>query len=174
MKTTIAKLKKFWSNILKNLPKNTALTFKPIYRISGIEKDKHNDYKIIVQIIGKSTVFKMKPEEILANDKMTDQFSPIDVRTLTYLGYLDINSPKYRILAKKLSEKDNRMLFALHKKGEKKVHIKTASELSLDKEIINQIDQQDAHMIGFMAASDAIQQEHIEKKKIINKLPSKN
>lgn len=169
MKRVIGKLKKYWGSFLKSLPTSAPLVFKPGYRVASIEKDTHGDYEIVVQLIGKSTIFKIKPEEILADDKMTDQFSPRDVRTLTYLGYLDLNSPKYRILAKKLSEKDNRMLFALHKKGEKNLHIKTASEISQDKEILTQIDQQDAHMIGYMAASEVISQESEVKKIILEK-----
>jgi len=169
MKKMTEKIKKYFRSGFKSLETNTVLVFRPLYRVVSIEKHQHGDYKAVVQVIGKSTVFKMKPEEILADDKMTDQFSPRDVRTLTYLGYLDINSPKYRILAKNLSEKDNSMLFALHKKGEKNLYIKTASEISQNKEIIKQIDQQDAHMIGFMTASDAMLRENIEKKMAISK-----
>jgi len=172
MKKLLGKLGKCLSNISKDLSINAALPSKPIYRVVSIEKDKHADYEVVVQLIGKSTVFKMKPEEILADDKMTDQFSPRDVRTLTYLGYLDINSPKYRILAKKLSEKDNRMLFALHKKGEKSLHIKTATEISQDKEILKQIDQQDAHMIGYTVANDIMLRERAEKEKLLKKIES--
>ncbi|OGT06658.1 MAG: hypothetical protein A2103_03570 [Gammaproteobacteria bacterium GWF2_41_13] len=170
MKKIIRKFKKHLDAISKSLSPKTALAFNPIYRVAEIEKDKNGEYEITIQLIGKSTVFKMKPEEILADDKMTDQFSPRDVRTLTYLGYLDINSPKYRILAKKLSEKDNRMLFALHKKGDKLLHVKTASEISQNKEILKQIDQQDAHMIGYMTASEMMQQESLEKEGILKKI----
>lgn len=170
MKKLLGKLGKCLSNISKDLSINAALPFKPIYRVVSIEKDKHEDYEVVVQLIGKSTIFKMKPEEILADDKMTDRFSPRDVRTLTYLGYLDINSPKYRILAKKLSEKDNRMLFVLHKKGEKNLHFKTASEISQNKEILKQIDQQDAHMVGFVTANEATLQEKFAKEEITTKL----
>lgn len=167
MKKTIENLKKWWTILSESTPKHATLVFKPIYRIANIEKNALGDYEVVVQLIGKTTVFKIRPEEILADDKMTDQFSPRDIRTLTYLGYLGINSPKYRILAKKLSETDNRMLFALHKKGEKSLHIKTASEISQDKEILKQIDQQDAHMIGFIAANDTMLQEKLEKEKIL-------
>ncbi|OGT05833.1 MAG: hypothetical protein A2103_01045 [Gammaproteobacteria bacterium GWF2_41_13] len=167
MKKIIHKLKCFWITTSKNLLADPSIqTFKPVYRIASIEKEKQGDYEITIQLIGKSTVFKMKPEEILANDGMTDQFSPRDVRTLTYLGYLDINSPKYRILAKKLSEKDNRMLFALHKKGDKTLHFKTAIEISQNKEILKQIDQHDAHMVGYMVASEAMLEEKKLKKKL--------
>lgn len=166
MKKMLGKLKKHLSNISKNLSTTTALS-EPIYRIASIEKDKHEDYEITVQLIGKSSVFKMKPEEILADDNITDQFSPRDVRALTYLGYLDINSPKYRILAKRLSEKDNKILFALHKRGEKNLCIKTASEISQNKDILKQMDQQDAHMVGFITANDEMLRENVTKENII-------
>ena len=170
MKKIIGKVKNRLARISKELSANNALAFKPSYRVASIEKNKHGDFEVIIQLIGKAATFKMKPEEVLADDKMTDQFSPRDVRTLTYLGYLDINTPKYRILAKRLSEKDNRMVFAVHKKGEKNLQVKTASEISQDEEIIKQIDQQDAHMIGYTAASEAMLYEKREKERALTRL----
>lgn len=174
MKKIFSKLKKHISTIKNNRTLANSLLYKPIYRVAAIEKNKDGNYEVIAQLIGKSSVFKMKPEEILADDKMTDLFSPRDVRTLTYLGYLDINTPKYKILAKRLSEKDNRMLFAIHKKGEKKLQIKTANEISQNKEILNQIDQQDAHMVGYTIATELMLQEKNDLKKITKTTDKKN
>jgi len=161
------KFKVFCAGITETFKAGNLNTFKPAYRVANIEKDKHGDYEIVVQVVGKSTIFIMKPEEILADDKMTDLFSPRDVRTLTYLGYLDVNSPKYRILAKRLSEKDNRMVFALQKKGDKISKVKTASEISQDKEILKHIDQHDAHMIGYTAGGEAMLREKLEKEALL-------
>lgn len=174
VKKLIKKLKSHWANIPKNLAVNKLEIFKPIYRVVRIEKNKHNDYEVAIQIIGKNTFFKMKPEKILADDKMTDLFSPRDIRTLTYLGYLDINSPKYRILAKRLSEGDNKMLFALIKKGDKIPTVKTASEISQEQDILSQIDQKDAHMIGYTAASEAMLDEKLEKERLLHMKDTKN
>lgn len=75
----------------------------------------------MIQIIGKATTFVAKPEELLMDDAIVDLFSPRDVRNLTYLGYLGINGPKYKILAQKLSEQADQTLFAILKKGEKNI-----------------------------------------------------
>lgn len=45
-----------------------------------------------------------------------------------YLGYLGINSPKYKILAQRISE-DNNIIFAIKKKGDKNIYTKTANEI---------------------------------------------
>lgn len=167
----LSKIRKHWQTITKQLSAQNPLVFKPSYRVASIEKNQHGDFEIVIQLIGKAITFRMKPEKILADDNMTDQFSPRDVRTLTYLGYLDINSPKYRILAQRLSEHDNRVRFAIHKKGDKKPQIKTASEISQDKEILKSIDQQDAHMIGYTVASERMLEEkrEMEKLKLVDK-----
>lgn len=174
MANLMKKFKRFYNSISKAVKSNNSRIFRPAYRVAGIIKNELSDYEIIVQIIGKNTTFQMKPEEILADDKMTDLFSPRDVRTLTYLGYLDVNSPKYRVLAKRLSENDNRMVFAIQKKGDKRPKIKTAGEISQDKEILKKMDQDDAHMIGYTAASEAMLAEKIAKEKLLNQVEAQN
>lgn len=122
--------------------------YEAIYRIMSIEQDEHGDYVVIVQLINKSYTFAMKPEEILADDQMTNLFSPVDVRTMTYLGYLDINAPKYKILANRQAE-DGGLIFALKEKGQHKPVIKTAEEITADDNMLNQLSQEDAHTVGF-------------------------
>src|SRR5262245_15657190 len=78
-------------------------TYTPAFRLIEIQKNESDEYIVMVQVINKNLTFHSKPEEILAKDDLVDQFSPRDIRTLTYLGYLEINSPKYTILAKRLS-----------------------------------------------------------------------
>jgi hypothetical protein len=137
-------------------------------RVIEIEQDKHENYIITVQLTNKSQIFKMKPEEILADDSLTDCFSQRDVRTLTYLGYLGINAPKYKILAKRLSEKDNRFVFAIKERGKDQPIVKTADELSQDDDIISSLNQKDAHMIGYTSAAEQNALEKAELKKLLN------
>lgn len=144
-------------NILKNISqiiKKSQKQFQYNCHITAIEQDKHENYIATIQITNKRQIFKMRPEEILADDKLTDCFSQRDIRTLTYLGYLGINSPKYRILAQRLSETDNRLVFAIKKRSDNNVIIKTAAELSADEEIIKSLDQKDAHMLGYTTGSE--------------------
>lgn len=164
----IKNIKKYFGlvNISALVATKNNIMFRPAYRVVLIEKGKQGNYIAVVQVIGKASIFKLSPEEILADDKMTNQFSPTDIRTLTYLGYLGINTPKYEILAKRLSEKDNKMLFALHKKGDKFTQVKNANEISKNKEIIKQMNQEDAHMIGYVVATERLSQENMEKEKL--------
>lgn len=147
-------------NYLKNIFRSfkainiESVSYRPSLRIIEVEKNSYNNFIVKVQLIHKCTVLKMKPEEILADDDLTEQFSPTDIRTLTYLGYLCVNSPKYTILAKRLSNNTDQMLFAIQKKGMKKPIIKTAPEISSDEDILTQLNQRDAHMIGFTTATE--------------------
>jgi hypothetical protein len=143
-------------------------TYKPAYRVLEILQDEEHNYTVHVQLIHKNLAFHAKPEEILADDKLVDQFSPRDVRTLTYLGYLGINSPKYKILAKRLigSEK---IIFALKKRGHKHIIVKTAAEILKEQEIISGMNPYDAQTIGYAAASDAHKEERVLKNKLAKK-----
>jgi hypothetical protein len=129
-------------------------TYTPSLRIVEIFQDEHKDYFVIIQTIGKNTTFKMQPEKILANDRLTNQFSPVDIRSLTYLGYLGINSPQYKLLAERFSA-DGNALFAVVKKGDKEPNVKTASEVLADKEILTSLDKEDISRISFFAASES-------------------
>jgi hypothetical protein len=146
------KIMKFFSKIREYL-KDDLHTYTPSLRIVEIFQDQHKDYFVVVQTIGKSITFKMKPEKILANDKLTNQFTPVDIRSLTYLGYLGINSPQYKVLAERFSE-DGNALFAVVKKGEKEAVVKTAAEVLADKKILTRLDKEDISRISFFAASE--------------------
>jgi hypothetical protein len=125
------------------------------YKIMTIQKTEEDDYIAIVQIKNKSCIVEMKPEEILADDRLTDSFSQRDIRTLTYLGYLGINSPKYKILAKRLSENDKNMVFAIKEKGKKKLLMTTAEEISANTALLGGLDQKDAHTVGYTSGSQS-------------------
>jgi len=140
---------------------------RPVYRVHSIYQDEDGSYFTLIQVINKNITLKMQPEEILANDSLTDQFSPRDIRTLTYLGYLGINSPKYSILAQRLSGQDNRFIFAIKDKQDDTMHIKTAAEISADQEVLNQLHQRDAHLVGFVSATEALLQEKQQKQTLI-------
>lgn len=145
-------------------------SFQPIYRVAELEQDKEGDYVAIIQLISKNQIFKAKPEDILADDELTDLFSPRDVRTLTYLGYLGINSPKYKILAQRLSEKDNSLVFAVKEKGKKEPVLKKASEIANDEAFLSSLDQKDAHKVGYTAAHEHSANEEEQKQALIKGL----
>ena len=90
---------------------------------------------------------------------MTDSFSQRDIRALTYLGYLGVNTPKYTILAHRLAEKDSKCVFAIKERGKQKTIIKTAEQISSDERIIGNLNQKDAHMVGYISANEERQKE---------------
>ena len=145
-------------NFLKIIFKKEPLKIQPKFRVLHIEKTEDQDFNVVVQVINKNQIFKMKPEEILADDSLTDSFFPRDIRTLTYLGYLGINSPKYTILAKRFKE-NNQLVFAIKEKHSKKILVKTSEEISANKDILSGLNQIDAHMIGFSTGSEHVVQE---------------
>lgn len=166
------KLIKFLSRTFRLWRKmnNTSLSYTPTYRIINIEKNELSEYIITIQLIGKSTIQEIAPEKLLSDDSMVNRFSPIDIRTLTYLGYLDMNTPKYRILAKQLSERHDQTLFALHKRGEKKFSVLTANEIVKNKEIINELTQEEAYMLGMTSANEQGVLENKQKTAILKQL----
>lgn len=147
-------------------------TYKPCYRVADIDTSVTNEPSVTIQMIGKSITFKIAPEALLADDKLVNCFSPTDIRTLTYLGYLGINSPKYKILAKTLSEKNDQVLFALRKKGEEGLTVATADEISKNKEILKELTQEEAHMIGLTSANEQTLIEKSKKEALLREITS--
>lgn len=136
---------------------------KPLhaYRVFDISQDKKGNHYVNIQVVGKHHIFKMKPEEILANDAMTLQFSQLDIRTLTYLGYLGINSPKYKVLAKHLCTQDG-VTFSIYSKEKNTVELKKASEIISDQELWKNLDRNDVPEVAYSAGGDQILKEKEE------------
>jgi hypothetical protein len=155
---------------IKQLMKNESGCYRAAYRVVDIEQDEDGEYFVVVQIIGKSISYKAKPEKLLADNKIVNLFSPVDIRNLTYLGYLGINAPKYKILAKQLSQDATQTLFAIHKKGEKGHKIVTANEISTNEELLHGLNQNDAHMVGFTTATEQREVERREVEKLKKQL----
>jgi hypothetical protein len=162
VKNIIQKLKTIFSHIKI---KNTKISYEPLYRLVEIRED-DGEYTVVIQVINKGAIFIAKPEEILANDTLVDQFSPKDVRSLTYLGYLGVNSPKYKILAQRLSQSD-KTIFVLKKKGEKKVILKTADQIMQETDVILSMHSQDAKIVGYTVAAEAVVEEKKQKQALL-------
>lgn len=141
-------------------------TYIPSYRVVRIFED-CSGHKVKIQLINKNITFDIKPEEILANDKLVNRFSPCDIRTLTYLGYLGINGPKYSILAKKLSENEKQIIFSIKEKGKGKIVTKTAAELAREATIIHNLNAQEALEVGYTLASENLIDEQRQKQQAL-------
>lgn len=158
IRTMIQKVKVFFRTLESHSGK---AVFKPAYKLIEISEEE-DEYVVVIQLIGKNIVFNAKPEELLADDSLVDQFSPRDIRALTYLGYLGINAPKYKILAKNLSQHEN-AAFWIKKKGDKKAIIKTAEQIMNETDIIQSMNAEDAKMVGYTAATESVLNERKEK-----------
>ncbi len=146
-----------------------SLSYKPNYRILEIYKNDKDEYIAQIQVINRNHVFTVRIEEILAKDDLVDQFSPRDIRTLTYLGYLSINSPQYKILAKRLSEGDGKLIFSIKQKGNRNIINKTADEMVKEKEIAESLSSRDAQALGYVLASESRIEEDKLKKTLLDK-----
>jgi hypothetical protein len=156
-------LKKLISKTKKILNTSTPPTKKIAYRVENIICDKNGEYKAVVQLVGKKDVFKMKPEEILANNKLTTLFHQHDIRLLTYLGYCGINTPQYKILAKKILANEGLELAIYDNKG-KSINIKNIDDIPTnDSETISKMESQDAYELGFAHGRQSI----LEEKKLL-------
>jgi hypothetical protein len=155
---------------LSNAIKQEEGCYKPAYRVVRIEEESKDEFIVTIQMIGKKISYKEKPEKILADDKMVNLFSPVDIRNLTYLGYLGVNAPKYRILAKQFSDKTDQTLFAIHKKGDKTHQVFTANEISGNNEVLESLNQKDAHTVGYTTATEQTAIEIKEQEKLKKQL----
>ena len=169
MKHIIDKVKTV-ANYIKNEREKDV--YKPLYKLVDIlETD--GQHVAVIKLLNKNVTFNATPEEILANDNLVDQFSPRDIRALTYLGYLGINSPKYKILARKLCENE-RINFILQKKGEKKVIVKTAAEIVSESNFIANMNSEDAKTVGYTMATEAVSEEKRQKEALLNEVQRSN
>lgn len=89
------------------------------------------------------------------------------VRTLTYLGYLGINQPKYKILAQRLADEGN-VVFVVTEKGAKETILKTASEIMRDNKLIQNMNSSDASAVGYASALETATGELKQKEKQLN------
>jgi hypothetical protein len=134
---------------IKNSSNHVSKRIEPIYRVAEIKKNEKGIYKATIQVIGKKEIFKMKPEEILADDRLTELFHPFDIRLLTYLGYCGINTPQYKILAKKILS-DESLQFALYDNKNDQVSYMNSDNIpTAEPTIISNMDSMDAYDLGF-------------------------
>lgn len=141
---------------IKKLSSNK--TYTPSYKVINLFQNKEDNYVAHIQVINKSVAFYAEPEEILANDKLVNMFSPVDIRALTYLGYLGINMPKYKILAQRMV-KNGKSLFAIKQNGDAHIILKTANEILQNLDMVSHMPAEDARVVGYTAAIESSQNE---------------
>lgn len=128
-----------------------------IYRIIEIKQLSSGQYKLIVQVIGKSSIIECSPQEIVAVDRLLEGFSKQDIRTITYLACNPIKKPKYKIIMQEFCEKFNRMIFKLKDAKSENMLIKSANQIVMDKNIINNLSTEDVSSISYIAGYECSQ-----------------
>jgi hypothetical protein len=136
------------------------------FRIVEIKHNKTNECIIKVQIIGKATIFDCTPQEIAANDQLIEGFSKKDIRTITYFATQEIKKPKYKILLQEFREGLGKIIFKLGMRGSAEPVEKTAEQITLDKEFLNKLTQEDAHLVGYTTATEQMLREKEEREKL--------
>ena len=135
---------------------------RPTFKISSILEDKKGLYILVIQIINSNATFNMKPEEILTNDYIVDRFSPRDIRTMTYLGYITKNIPQYQILAQKILENGSNTI-VIKKINSDNIITVSAKDLGNNKELISKMSPEDAFLLGYSKAQAQEQNKNINK-----------
>lgn len=145
---------------IKDIVKSNQKVIKgPVYRVTDFIKNEKGQYKAMIQVIGTKEFFKMNPEEILANDDLTATFHPFDIRLLTYLGYCGINTPQYKILAKKILANENIQL-AIYDTKKDSVSVVDSDDIEISKtEMIKNLEPTDAYDLGFTHGRKSIMKE---------------
>jgi len=127
-----------------------------IYRIVEMHAKPEGGCSFTIQVIGKNLTFKSTAHEIAADDEMLEGFSRQDVRTITYFACQELTKPKYKILVQEFCQQFNKMIFSLKKHDSEKTMQKTAEEISNDKKLLKELSYEEAHLIGYTAASEKI------------------
>ena len=125
-----------------------------IYRIAEVKHGESSEIKFVIQVIGKSIFIEHTPQEIVLDDAFMDGFSKRDIRTITFYAYQALTKPKYKIVLQNLSAKLNRVLFKLKLNGTETAIEKTAGEITMDKDLINGLSQEDVSSVSFVAGCE--------------------
>lgn len=147
------------SSFVKKLSETQQLQSKNTFRVAGINSTAE-DVKIIIQVIGKSTFMKCTPEEILSNDAFIEQFSKKDIQKIAHSYTQNENiklkkktATNLKLVSQEFNIFDRKTNFTLEdSKGN--TTRKSAKEITLDKKIIKQLNQEDALNIGYIAGHE--------------------
>jgi hypothetical protein len=135
-----------------------------IYKITGSEKcKKTGEEKLVIQVARKNVFMTVSPKELVKDENTLRGFSPLDVRTITYLALHPDNKknllpkkPFYKIISQFFSRTRQEEMFTIQEAGSNIRITKSAREISSSSELIDKFDVQDAHRIGYIAGAEHI------------------
>jgi len=157
MRFKISSIVEYTALLLKKYNELQQTQENNIYRIVEIKQSLSGRYRIIIQVIGKSSIIECSPEEIVAVDWLLEGFSKKDIRTITYFACEQIKKPNYKIMMQEFCEKLNRMIFKLKEAESDALVIKTANQIVMDKELINKLSKEDINSISYIAGYECSQ-----------------
>lgn len=129
------------------------------HKVIGHEQDDRGQYIVKIHVIGKNLAYQTTPEEILANDQVTECFSTKDIRTISYLACENLKEPTHELIGQKFIRDANKYFFKLrHGQTGEEVE-KSAEEISSDPTLIKGLTPEDAHKIGYVTANQQINYE---------------
>ena len=140
-------------------------TFKPVYRIVEILQNQQDSYFIRIQLINKNVIFDVDPIEVLAHDEMVDKFSPRDIRTITYIAYLGLNTPKYKIVSQRII--DIQSSFTIKEICSSKIIVKSVQEILHDPEIFSKLSPKDMQLLAYSSAMQKIQDDRVKNQELL-------
>lgn len=136
------------------------------YRVLKIIRTPDDTLSLRIQIIGTAKILHWSPQQIVTDDQILEGFSKKDIRTITYYACEELKKPKCKVMSHSFSNKLNKIIFLIKKLGSSKFIEKTAADISSDKEMINQLTPEDAHRVGYLCGSEAVDEEKEMLKKI--------
>jgi DNA integrity scanning protein DisA with diadenylate cyclase activity len=129
-----------------------------IFKLVEVIENKQKEAILQIQVVNKANFFQCTPTELVLRDDILAGFSANDVRTITYLAAQYHYAPKAQVVSYRFSESIKRFLIRLKTKSQV-VEESSASGVAKDAELLNALNQQDAHKIGYLAALEQIDQE---------------
>lgn len=120
------------------------------YQVVGIERTDSEQCLIVIRIHGRF-VIKREPADVIMDDKLVENLEPIAVRAITFMAVQEQFSPDYQINSLKIGHEVEEYLVTLKKHSSSEIKTVLASELNLDKEVINKLSPADANRIGYLA-----------------------
>ncbi len=138
---------------------------KPLLTLVNLKRDSSRSTFIAqIKILGNPIVFECSPQKIVLNNQLLNEFSKKAICMLAYIAMIDITKDKNQIFSQKFDPETNKTIFNLGMEGSPITIKKTASEVSLDLDLLTSLNVKDAHLIGFNLAYE---QMLAEKKEIL-------
>jgi len=122
------------------------------FRLVDIRSKRKGKHIVTVQVIGTQNIFSASPDEILNNDRIIEHFSSSDIRKITQYVY-ETKPHKCEILSQTVNHQ-NEILFKIKSNEDDLLEEKTASEISLNPELIDSLSSRDAHTVGYLTAHE--------------------